>query len=401
MSVPALCEKCGTPLSAGCCPQCQERDSSRLIHRDILLLVAISAIAGATFLFTRSMAAKERQLNQHVAATWFEKGQQLLQASDIGGAIESLRKATSSDYENREYALALANALAAAGHTEEARYALLRLRESAPESAEVNLDLGRLAAKRWDVAEASRYYHNELYGLWTGKQVDRQQRDVRMELIRFLLDRQQQSAALSELLILETDVPEDAAVQTEVGQSFLQADDASHALKHFTRALRSDKRDSAALAGAGEAAFRLGNYAQAYRYLENAQGIDKTESVQQLFSLTKTILSVDPLTPRLTRQERSRRLQLGFDQAFATLEACIGRPGNHTNLTELNAIHAEGLTMRPQLKATKLLRDRELLESAIDLIGRIEEAVRVDCGEPQGLDRALLLIGRKSRGVSS
>ena len=397
----ALCEKCGTPLLEGSCPRCQERDSSRLIHRDILLLVAISAIAGAAFLFTRSMAAKERRLNQHVAATWFDKGQQQLQAGDIKRAVESLRKATGADYENREYGLALANALAVAGHVEEARYALLRLRESAPESAEVNLDLGRLAARRGDVAEASRYYHNALYGLWTGKQVDQRQREVRMELIRFLLDRQQRSPALSELLILETDLPEDVAVQTEVGRLFLEADDASHAMKHFTRALRSDKRNPATLAGAGEAAFRLGDYAQARRYLESALASGETETVQQLLSLTKTILTADPLSPRLTREERSHRLQLGFDQAVATLEACINRTGNHSNLTELNAMHAEALAMRPQLKVAKLRRDADLLDSAVDLIGRIEEAARVDCGEPEGLDRALLLIGRKYRGVTS
>jgi tetratricopeptide (TPR) repeat protein len=364
-----------------------------------LLLVAITAFAGAAFLFTRAMAAKERRLNQHVAATWFAEGKRQLGEGDTKRAIDSFRRATSSNYENRVYRLALANALATAGHFEEARYALLQLRDSVPESAEVNLDLARLASKRGDVAEVAHYYHNALYGLWTGTEVDRQQREVRMELIRFLLGHQQYGPALSELLILETDLPEKAAIQTDVGQLFLDANDANHALRHFTRALRSDKHDPAALAGAGDAAFRLSDYSQARRYLEGAAAGSKTERVQELLSLTTMILSNDPLSPHLTPGERTRRLRVGFEQAFGTLEACIGHPGNRANHADLDALYAEAIAMRPHLKVAMVRRDAEVIDTGIELIARIEEAVKANCGEPEGFDRALLLIGHKHGGV--
>jgi tetratricopeptide (TPR) repeat protein len=346
------------------------------------------------------MAAKEHQLNQHVAALWFQKGQQQLQVGDTKGAIESFRKATSSDYETRAYGLALANALAAAGDTQEAQYALLRLRESAPEDAEVNLDLARLAARSGDVTEASRFYHNALYGLWTGKQIDQQQREVRLELVRFLLSRQQRGAALSELLILENDLPEDAAAQTAAAELFLQADDATHALKHFTRAIHLEKHDETALVGAGEAAFQLGNYAQAYRYLEAARGVKETDQVRQVLSLTSMILSSDPLAPHLNQEERSQRLELGIKQALVRLQACIGLSAkDDTHEASLGALQDEAAAMQKKLKVTKVRRDAEQLSTGVELIARIEEATRLSCGEPEGIDRALLLIGRKYKGM--
>ena len=345
------------------------------------------------------MAAKERQLNQHVAATWFAEGERQLGLGDTRKAIEAFRKATSSDYENRDYILALAQALATAGRTDEARYALVRLRDAAPENAEVNLDLARLAARRAEVADASRYYHNALYGLWTGSEVDRQQRQVRMELIRFLLDHQQRSAALSELLVLESDLPDEADLQTQIAQLFLNADDPNHALRHFRHALRADKHDGAALSGAGEASFRLGDYAQARRYLESAAEAGEKDGTQQSLVLTEMILNTDPLSPHLTREERGRRLRIGFDQALATLEACLSRSGGPVAAPDLEALHSTAIATRPQLKPHAIGRDSEALESGIDLVTRMEEGVASRCGEPEGLDRALLLIGRKYKEV--
>jgi hypothetical protein len=48
-----------------------------------------------------------------------------------------------NDHDNANYTLALAAALAAEDHIEEARQVLLRLRASAPESGEIKLNLAR------------------------------------------------------------------------------------------------------------------------------------------------------------------------------------------------------------------------------------------------------------------
>jgi tetratricopeptide (TPR) repeat protein len=368
------------------------------------LLVLLFAIAVALFLFTRAMAAKEREMDARVAAAWFGEGEEQVRTGDMKSAIDSFRKATSRDHDNRAYVLALANALAAAGHSEEARQALLRLRESSPENSEINLHLARLAAKRGDVAEALRYYHSALYGLWTGSQADQDPQKVRVELIHFLLDHQEHSRALSEVLILATEIPEgDASGQSEAGQLFLEAGDAQHALKHFVSAIALDRNNAAALAGAGDAAFKLEDYAAARRYLEAALEQDhSSESGLQLLNITKMILSNDPLAPHLSREERNRRVLVDFDQSLRRLQSCLNQHSAMKNSASsaLESLQADVLAMRSKLQLRNLRRDPELLRDGVELISKIEETTNASCGKAAGLDQVLLLIGRKYRGAT-
>ena len=342
-------------------------------------------------------------MDARVALAWLREGKEQVRAGNLEKAVEAFRKAVSNDRDNREYALALADSLAATGHNQEARQALLRLRESSPENAEINLYLARLAAKRGDATEAVRYYHNALYGLWTGSQTDQEQRKVRVELIHFLLDRQERSGALSEVLILGAEIPEgDAAGQTETGQLFLKAGDAQHAVKHFARAIALNRNNTAALAGAGNAAFQLGDYVLAIRYLEVAlaQGLS-SESALQLLTVTKMVLSNDPLAPHLTREERNRRVVVDFDQSLRRLQSCLNQQSGKKDSTSsgLEPLKADALATQSKLQPRNLRRDPELLRAGMELIYKIEEATNASCGEPAGLDRALLLIGRKHRGA--
>jgi len=342
-------------------------------------------------------------MDARVAAVWFREGEEQVRAGDLEKAIESFRKATSNDRDNRQYVIALANALAAAGHNEEASQALLRLRESSPENAEINLYLARLAGKRGDVPEAVRYYHNALYGLWTGSQVDQGRRQARVELIRFLLDHRERSEALSEVLILGAEIPEDdAGAQIETGQLFLEAGDLHHAMKHFMRAIALNRNNPAALAGASNAAFEMGQYVQARRYLEVAfaQGLNSQVARQRL-AVTKMILANDPLAPHLTTEERNRRVVVDFDQSLRRLQSCLDQQAGKKDTTSSNLepLRADALALQPKLQLRNLRRDPELLRAALELIYKIEEATSVSCGEPAGLDQALLLIARKYNGA--
>ncbi|MGA3212017.1 MAG: tetratricopeptide repeat protein [Terriglobales bacterium] len=374
-----------------------------LMHRDILLLALLAAIALALFLFTRDMAAKERALDARIAAEWFDKGEQQARAGEQDKAIASFRKATSIDHDNRMYLLALANALAAAGHRQEASQVLLGLREVSPEDAEINLQLARLAAKSGNEDEAVRYYHNAFFGLWTGEKADEERRNARVELIRFLLNDHQSSKALPEVLALAAEIPEDdEAGQAETGQLFLMAGDPQRALKHFARAIALNQYNAEALAGAGQASFQLADYTAASRYLETAlaQGFN-AEPERQLLAVAKLIQTNDPLAPHLTREDRNRRLLAAFDQATLRLQACLDRrPGQESSKsTSLESLKSDAVTMQARLQPSNLRRDPEMLPAGMELISKIEEATDAACGEPAGLDRALLLIGRKHRGA--
>ncbi len=294
---------------------------------------------------------------------------------------------------NRTYTLALANALAAGNHDAEAEQTLLRLRESDPEDAAINLQLARLVAKRGEVDDAVHYYQNALYGRWAGSQVDERILQLRLELIRFLLGHQKRNIALSELLILETELPQSAEAHVAAARLFLQAGDAQHALKNYAKAIELDKNNVGALTEAGEAAFRLGNYQQAEEYLKAALELNpEAEKTRQLLLVNEMVLSDDPLEPHLSKDESQERLLRGFEQARLRLAGCLSQTTDQEQSKELAALTERARTLESELHA-KRLADSELTRTGVELIYTIEKTVSGACGKPEGLDEALLLIG--------
>ena len=334
-----------------------------------------------------------------MAAIWYAKAGRQLSSGQVEEAIDSFRKATTDALGDRTYTLALANALAAGSHDAEAEQTLLRLRESDPEDAEINLQLAKLAARRGEVDDAVHYYQNALYGRWAGSGVDERIRQLRIELIHFLLMHQRRNIALSELLILETDLPQSTAAHLQAAQLFLQAGDAQHALKNYDEAIALDKNNVDALTEAGETAFRLGDYRQADRYLKSALELRAdAQNTRQLLAVTEMVLSDDPLEPHLTKGERHRRLLLGFEQARQRLESCLGQTPDSQGSAELAPLKEQALALESKLRSNSP-PDSELTRSGAELVYKIEQAASARCGEAQGLDQALLLIGQKHSGV--
>ena len=376
-----------------------ERETYRVLNREILLLIALALGAVGVFVFTRSMAAKEQQMDARMAAIWYAKAGRQLSSGQVEEAIDSFRKATTDALGDRTYTLALANALVAGSHDAEAEQTLLRLRESDPEDAEINLQLAKLAARRGEVDDTVHYYQNALYGRWAGSGVDERIRQLRIELIHFLLMHQRRNIALSELLILETDLPQSTAAHLQAAQLFLQAGDAQHALKNYDEAIALDKNNVDALTEAGETAFRLGDYQQADRYLKSALELRAdAQNTRQLLAVTEMVLSDDPLEPHLTKGERHRRLLLGFEQARQRLETCLGQTPDSQGSAELAPLKEQALALESKLRSNSP-PDSELTRSGAELVYKIEQAASARCGEAQGLDQALLLIGQKHSGV--
>ncbi|HEX7676499.1 MAG TPA: tetratricopeptide repeat protein, partial [Thermoanaerobaculia bacterium] len=308
-------------------------------------------------------------------------------------AIASLREATTNDHDNRGFAFALAQALGATNRDGEARLALLRLRESAPESPQINLQLARLSARNHDLPEALRYYHHALYGLWAGEKVDEQRRQVRLELIHLLLDHKERSRALAELMVLSTDAPRTLEVQLQLGQLYVEAGDVPNALQHFAQAAQMDSGNLAALSGAGETAFQLGDYKTAEGYLSRAAAMDKGATrAAQLLETTRLIQSCDPLAPHLSRPEQVQRLRAALEQSVRRLQQCAG---NAQTGPAQGPLLLQAETMLPKVTPENLREDPEFLAAGADLVLKIEETTSQTCGKPMGLDEALLLAGRK------
>ncbi len=390
-----LCPNCQAPLTGGVCASCTSVRWSQVIRREIVFLVIIAAAAIPMYLLTRKVADLNRSRNAHVAAYWFKQGQRRLTEGKSTAAIAALREAVTNDRDNRGYAFALAQALATTNHVSEARVALLRLRESAPENPEINLELARLSARANDLNEALQYYHHALYGLWTGESVDERRRQVRLELIHLLLDHKKRSHALAELIVLSADAPRTVESQRQLGEFFMDAGDISTALKHFVQAIQLDAGSLAALAGAGEAAFQLGDYQTAERYLRRAVEKDKSATrAAQLLATTRLIQSSDPLMAHLSRSEQVRRLKAALAQSVRRLQQCLD---NSSFGVEQDDLRKKAETMLPRITERNLREDSELLATGAELVFKIEETASPACGEPESLDEALLLVGRKHK----
>jgi Tfp pilus assembly protein PilF len=371
-------------------------ERAAFIHREILQVCVLMLVAVAAFFVTRAVAANNRDMGLRDAGEWYRRGQRQLQEGRVAAAIEAFRHATVRDRTNKNYVLALARALAGDHEDDAARGVLLTLRESAPEDAEINLELARLAAHRHDVTAALRFYHNALYAPWPTELADARRR-VRIELIRFLLTHDQSSRALSELLAVASDLPDQLAAHLQIAQLFAEAGDDSKSLEQFQRALQLEPGNGAALAGAGERAFRVGQYVGARSYLRRAPR--DLDDVAGTLDIVERVLSEDPLANRIGATERRRRLTSGLDYARRRLAACIARRENGHATSEEVSLQAESEAFPNQLKPGAGL-GQDIIEAGVDLMDRIARHVVQVCGPATARDRALILIGRE-HGVDS
>jgi tetratricopeptide (TPR) repeat protein len=399
------CPQCGKtiPWEEAECAFCIERGTFlRSLPRETILLLCVPVLA-ALFAITSTAAKIYHSQQRALAQEWYLRGEAHLRAGEARKAIEDFSKALVYSRSNALYRLRLAQALFAANQAEEAGPYLLDLWEREPANGTVNLELAHLAARKGDAAEANRYFHSAIYGVWE-KDPENQRRQVRLELCEFLLSRGERQAAQAALIELAADLPKDAELHARVGALFLRAEDYSRALEVFRQALRLDQRQQKSLAGAGEAAFQMANYREARRYLEQAVRLNPqdTHAVQRL-EMTKLILSVDPLERGLSSQERSRRVVRAYQQAVERLRECAQKRrealAGEQPLTELQTMYARAVQFRPKVRERPLQRNSDLLMSAMELVFGIEELTARDCGHPADVDLALLLIARKHGGA--
>jgi Tfp pilus assembly protein PilF len=359
-------------------------------HRDILQLGALIATAIATFFLTHAVAASNRETALRDAAEWYKRGQQALAAGQVDAAIDDFRRATVRDRGRSAYVRALAHALALHHDDEAARAVLLSLREAAPDDAELNVDLARLAARRQDVTEASRFYHNALYAPWPAERTE-ERRAVRAELIEFLLTHGQPGRAQAELLAISSDLPDTAATHLRVATLFEEAGDDTHAFEHFQRALQLAPGDSRALSGAGLSAFRLRQYSAARTYL--ARVPDLPADLAATRDVAERVLADDPLAPRIGSAERRRRLTRSLRYVEGRLSECNLRGSDRAVTGDTDALKRDLEAFSLQLGRSAAL-EQDTIEASVDLIHRAAADLAQACGPATTSDRALMLIGR-------
>lgn len=361
-------------------------------------------ILGALFVVTGFAVKAYHARQKALGREWQDRGETALRTAQPERAVVDFRTALVYSRNDDLDQLRLAEALIASDRVDEARAYLADLREREPESAPVNLQLGRLAARQGDASEALQYYHSAIYGDWRGADPGTMRRDARLELYQFLASRGAKSEAQVELMAFAADLPADPRLHVQAGNLFLDSRDAQRALEEFQEALRLSRSDPEALAGAGVAEFNLANYVEAQSYLERSMRRKPLiAAAAQALETTRLVLGIDPYASRLTVAERSRRVVRAFSQALVRIQDCGSKRGevlaSPEPQTALQSLYARSLKLRPKMRASVLEQHPDLINSAMDWVNEAEGLATSYCGEPTGLDLALVLAARKHGGT--
>jgi tetratricopeptide (TPR) repeat protein len=393
------------------------RDLRFYMKQEPVILALLAVLAIVFFLAVTGLSRVYHAQQASLGDRWFNRGAADLRLRRFDQAVIEFRAALLYSRDNYDYQLNLAEALLGMGRTGEARAYLENLWDREPENGLVSLELARIAAQGADTDQALRYFHNAIYATWPGDQAV-QRRQVRLELIEYLLKIDAKAAAQSELIALAANLGDDPSAHVHAGDLFVRAQDYEHALSQYHLSLSADHRNLAALAGAGRAAFELGRYDVAQRYLQAVVAANPrdTASADRL-KTTELVLKMDPFRRKIPAAQRNRIVIEAFSAASNRLEACssgraaaagsaAGAPGTGSTANAMAAppsTSQASLTdawtkIKPQITPQGLRKNPDLVEAAMDLAFRIERETSANCGTPTGRDLALLLIAKLHEG---
>jgi Flp pilus assembly protein TadD len=433
-----------TPLSAA-----DRIERRRLIFADTLSLVTLFAITALLAILTNYLYQSYASHQVSLAARWLQRGDQALRDNKPQAAIDALSSALAYAPNDRSTAIKLAEALASAGRVQEATVYFNALLESQQGSGVINLQLARLAARQGNESQAIEDFQKAIYGNWEGDGYVRR-REVRFELINYLIAHHRLDQARSELLVASGNAPvDDISVQLEIARKMEQAQDPSDAFHVYRTILHHHPSLREALDGAGRTAFKLGRYLEAKRYLARALELPATEAdsdesavaaLQQSrdqLSEASRILALYP-SSRLKPAERDARILTARQLAMARLTMCLNAkaaapatpsaaPAPKVSSNPLQSLASrftrqpskpagnqapappgvdplQGLVERWQklpskVSSTQLAKDPELAETEIQLIYDTELVTQQVCGAPTGDDALLLKIAQAPNQV--
>jgi Flp pilus assembly protein TadD len=432
-----------TPLSAA-----DRIERRRLIFADTLSLVTLFAITALLAVLTNYLYQSYASHQVSLAARWLQRGDQALRDNKPQAAIDALSSALAYAPNDRSTAIKLAEALASAGRVQEATVYFNALLESQQGSGVINLQLARLAARQGNEGQAIEDFQKAIYGNWEGDGYVRR-REVRFELINYLIAHHRLDQARSELLVASGNAPvDDISVQLEIARNMEQAQDPSDAFHVYRTILHHHPSLREALDGAGRTAFKLGRYLEAKRYLARALDLPATEAdsdesavaalqkSRDQLSEASRILAMYP-SSRLKPAERDARILTARKLAIARLTSCVNAkaaapatpsaaPAPKVSSNPLQSLASrftrqpskpagnqagppavdplQGLLERwqklpPKVSSTELAKDPELAETEIQLIYDTELVTQQVCGVPTGDDALLLKIAQAPNQV--
>jgi len=368
-------------------------------RRDASVLAAMIALAAVAFslayFYTRSYQRHEDAL----ARKWFQTGESDLTAGSPKQAVDDLRTALLYKPESPDYRLRLAQALSAAGQTNQAIAYFLNLWEGQPGNGLYNLELARQYARTNETRLAVQHYNAAIYGAWDNDPAEERRR-ARLEYIDFLLSHNSPTQAQAEAITLQAGVlPHDIPNRFIAADVLFKTGEYDRAFDEYRNLLRNDA--VRANLGAGLAAFQLGWFQSAVRYLSASKVNDSAANFR--LDQAKQVLAADPSQRRLAPEERARRVQSAYERAGQRLQQCASIQRQPVDLpvpiTQFQKLYQEWSVNGPVKDLNDLARDPDHRDILMDLVGRIEQITARACGTPAGPDWALLMLARYGEGV--
>jgi Flp pilus assembly protein TadD len=379
-------------------------NGSRIYSRELVLLTTLLLLL-LLMVFT-AFAARLYHKKYHVLGDeWFATGEASFQSGDAAAALSDYRNALLYSPTNANFQFHLAKALARTGRYEEARAYLLNLLSESPGSGPINLELARIAARTGSnsMADALRYYHAAIYGVWDTDPIAMRWQ-IRREFCEYLLDNHAMNQAEAEVIALADNTnPGDPSDQQIAGALLLRAHMWSRALQQFQSLLTHDLQDQDALAGAATAEFQLAQYSRATEYFDRLPSERRVQTdLAKMYGVSKDISLADPFLDGLSINEKARRTADALEKAQARATACARQNGALPSGISLKSALQEALStsarMPGQWTESNLRKHPERIEPAMSAVFEMEVAAAGQCGEPQGADYALWLLARNRGG---
>jgi len=368
------------------------------LAREPVMLAVLSALALVFFLAVTGLSHVYRTQQEALGSRWFARGSTELNAGHFDGAVSDFRAALLYSRDNYSYQFNLAEALVGLKRTTEAQAYLINLWGRQPENGFVNRELARIWAQDGETDKTLRYYHNAIYATWPDDQ-EEERRQTRIELINYLLKINAKTQAQSELIALAANLGNHPSEQAQVGDLFVRAKDYEDALNAFQMVLKSDRHNVDAMVGAGLAAFDLGRYALAERYLKAAVTVNPhdVESATRL-KTAELVLRMNPFQRGLSGTQKNQIVVDAFAAAGRRLQSCNMQNASLAAEAAQPSLAETWKGMKPRISPWGLRRDPDLAETAMDLVFRIERETGASCGTPSDTDTALLLIAKSHEG---
>jgi Tfp pilus assembly protein PilF len=387
-----------TPLSA------EERvEKRKLILRDSVALFAIFAITAVLALLTYFLFASFSRHRDVLARRWQANGERALSAGHPAQAVQALRSALEYAPGRRAIEIELATALAAEHRNLEATAYFNTLLETQPGNGLIHLQLARLAVSDGKAALAEEHYQRALDGTWQGDGYTRR-REVRLELVRYLINQKDYPRAQTELRTAAGNAPKDPGTQLAIASLMEQAQDPADAFNIYSAHARQRGASLDALEGVGRSAYAMGYITAAREALIravnhrgfSAQSESQQASIRQMLANSNRILDLYP-DPDLTVRARSARIENNAKIAGARLTACITEPNAAPKLAALQAQWQQ----QPRLTLRALERDPQLEQTTMNLVYATEKQTAQVCGPPTGDDAILLKLAQAPRAVQA